>query len=321
MSETEQIIRLIQQLIDNNLDSTSYAIAFKEIADKLNCLFETKIQMDMSSLSLKVQTLINDKNKGIHELKEKLANLEDLINERKALIEQEKKLTDQEKILNEEFKKLQDRLYEIEELKTKKTELEKHENDFAQLEDKVKQIKLDNDVFAKGLIDMLNRVNGLLEATDKALDVQLSKVSADIKDNLQRIYDEKKDLLQSLERGPLKTCSENLDKQLDEIIEDYNKYVVKINAIKKELDAISEKHGDLVEQYNKRYNVDKDIFGVLEEPEAFSKYVNENLTSMGEIIKKFETKIRELVEQRNSLPMLELYKRQNSSNNDNTIST
>ena len=314
---TEKVIALIKEIEQKNPLNCTFA--FLRIAEQLTCLYDKSIESNILSNKQELQKMIDEATTNIRKRKDTIGQLNDKIKEHENMIKEEKELTDQEDVLNEKYQQLQQRLDDIAVLKKKKAELDKPENDFAHLEEEVKQIKLDNDDFANNLFDMMNRVKVLLEPTNNALSEQLSQVREQSKANLNIIKNQKKDLLELLERQTLKTCSEELDKQLDYIIDEYNKYVVKINEIKKKLDEISEKHESQVKQYNDRFNIDKDIFGAVEDPKAFSRYVDEHLKSMEDVLNAFEGKIKELVEQRNSLPLPEIYKKQvTSHNNDST---
>lgn len=300
---TQQVIELIDYIFDR--DSVNCALAYREISNKLSDLYDTKLSTEIS-FTTKLRSQIEEKRKLIKKNTNAIAELVDLVESNKALSEEENRLEKQTKVLEEKKRK-------IEFLKQKKKELEKTTNSFEKLDEEIANITLQNDGLVQQITERLEKMNSLLTKYSTTIDKQSQKVIQVTVENLKKIDRQTKELLTCLNATEFETYAEQLDKELDSQIANYNRYVTKINSIIKELEELEIKCNEVDEQYRQRFDKDKEIYGTLEQPAAINGYLEEKLNEADSFFVEFESKIKSLVEERKNLSMMDIYKRQQDS--------
>ena len=305
---TQQIKELIGQI--EQRDSLNCAQAFLAITERLGILYDQKIKDYIPTATSQVQLRINENKKAMEALQEQLQNLEKLNKNLEQEIDTKKELEEKKQQLEATHTQLQQRHREIEELQKIKTELEKPENDFGALDKEKEQIIIGYEEVVKRQTETLNHVNDLLQKSNNAIDEKLRSVIGTVQENIQNLQNGNADLLKELSTMPLQSGAESLDKKLDEIIASYNKYVVKIQTINKELEKINVEQDAMVKSYKDRYATDREIFGELEEPVAVTQYIEENMREMDDLLATFEKRISELQSLRSTMTIPEIYRRQ-----------
>lgn len=299
-SYTQQVLNLIDQIKER--DFINCALAYKAICEKLDELYSSKISTE-NHLATKLREQIDANKECIISHNDEIAGLLKLIENNKTLMEEEIQLEEQAKKLKEKKKK-------IEILIQKKVELEKASNDFGKLDEEIINISLQNDGLVGTLIEKLNNVNTILSTCTTDMDGILEKIIRQTKENLQRIGNQSQSLLEKLDIKPQISVAAILNQELDDLITNYNKYILKINDIKKELEEVSDRYKEIAEQYRERYDKDKEIYGAVEEPAAFKVYLNDSLQKIDAFLLEFESRIKRLIEERRILPMKEIYEKQ-----------
>lgn len=310
---TQQIRELISQI--EQRDSLNCAQAFLAITERLRILYELKIRDYIPTAKSMVQTKIVERKKTIEELLKQLQDLERLNKNLEQEIDAEKELEGQKQQIEAAHAQLKQRLEKIKELRVIKEELERPENDFDTLDKEKEDILIGYEEVVKRQTKTLNRVNELLQQSTSVMDSELRTLTGTVKDNIQNLQYKNTELLKELSTEPLRSGAESLDKKLDEVIAEYNKYIVKIQKIKEELDIINMRQEAMAQSYKERYDVDKEIFGELEEPVAINQYIEESMKEMDDLLAAFEKRICELVSLSSQMSIPEIYIRQSSKIN------
>jgi methyl-accepting chemotaxis protein len=299
-SFTQQVISLIDQI--EGRDPINCALAYRAISEKLVELYETIISTD-TPLTVKLRDQIEEKRGLIEKHNDTIAKLVEYVENNKAISEEGDQLEKQIEVLEEKKKR-------IETLILKKEELEKVDNGFEKLDKTIADISLHNDELVNQISGKLEIVNSLLTKYSTIIDTRSRTIIQVTMENLKKINGQTKELLNCLNTRDFETSAEQLDKDLDSQITNYNRYVTKINGIIRELEELETKYNEVDEQYRQRFDKDKEIYGTLEQPAAINSYFEERLNEADSFFVEFESKIKSLVEERKGLSMMDIYKRQ-----------
>lgn len=299
-SFTQQVISLIDQI--EGRDPINCALAYRAISEKLVELYETIISTD-TPLTVKLRDQIEEKRGLIEKHNDTIAKLVEYVENNKAISEEGDQLEKQIEVLEEKKKR-------IETLILKKEELEKVDNGFEKLDKTIADISLHNDELVNQISGKLEIVNSLLTKYSTIIDTRSQTIIQVTMENLKKINGQTKELLNCLNTRDFETSAEQLDKDLDSQITNYNRYVTKINGIIRELEELETKYNEVDEQYRQRFDKDKEIYGTLEQPAAINSYFEERLNEADSFFVEFESKIKSLVEERKGLSMMDIYKRQ-----------
>lgn len=304
-SFTQQVISLIDQI--EGRDTINCALAYRAISEKLVELYDAIISTD-APLTVKLRDQIEEKRGLIKKHHDTIAKLVEYVENNKAISEEGDQLEKQIEVLEEKKKR-------IETLIQKKEKLEKIDNGFEKLDKTIADISLHNDELVNQISEKLEIVNSMLTKYSTKIDTRLQMIIQVTMENLKKINGQTKELLNNLNTRDFETSAEQLDKDLDSRIANYNRYVTKINSIIRELEVLETKCTEVDEQYHQRFDKDKEIYGTLEEPTAINSYLEERLNQAESFFIEFESKIKSLVEERKSLSMMDIYKRQQGPTN------
>ena len=304
-SFTQQVISLIDQI--EGRDTINCALAYRAISEKLVELYDAIISTD-APLTVKLRDQIEEKRGLIKKHHDTIAKLVEYVENNKAISEEGDQLEKQIEVLEEKKKR-------IETLIQKKEKLEKIDNGFEKLDKTIADISLHNDELVNQISEKLEIVNSMLTKYSTKIDTRLQMIIQVTMENLKKINGQTKELLNNLNTRDFETSAEQLDKDLDSRIANYNRYVTKINSIIRELEVLETKCTEVDEQSHQRFDKDKEIYGTLEEPTAINSYLEERLNQAESFFIEFESKIKSLVEERKSLSMMDIYKRQQGPTN------
>jgi hypothetical protein len=300
---TKELLEAIDDFIQQQDDIRVCAKIYNDIAEILDKLYEGRIKPNSSSLLPSLQQKVAGRITTIAHTRSQNEELQ-------SLIEQDKVYEQQEQTLLDEHGKLQKRLQKIEDLKKKNVELKKPENQFDYLDKETQNIHLENDKIIKELIDILDRVNELLNNNTTKMDERLRDVIQQTKKNLTLLNTQSKEIISCLDTNPLDLRSKALNKDLEDLIFEYNRYVKKIHSIDEELKKVEEKHSNIVNQYKEQYETDTMIYGNLDERGNVEDYINANAKEIETFFQQFEKMLNELKEKRQRLKLPEIYEKQ-----------
>ncbi len=306
---TKELLETIDNFIQQQDDIRVCAKIYNDIAEKLDKLYEDKIEPNSSSLLPSLQQKVAGHITTIAQTRSQNEELQ-------SLIKQDKVYEQQEQTILEEHGKLQKCLEEIEDLKKKNAELKKPENQFDSLEKETQNIHLENDKIIEELIDILNRVNELLNNNTTKMDERLKEVIQQTKKNLTLLTVQSKEIISCLDTNPLGSRSKALNEDLDRLIAEYNRYVKKIQSIDEELKKVEEKHSNIVKQYKEQYDTDTKIYGNLDERGNVENYISAHAKEIEAFFQQFEKMLNELKEKRQQLKLPEIYEKQYDKENN-----
>ena len=219
-------------------------------------------------------------------------------------VTQNKSLLDQKEQINRKYSELEIRRSEVRTLEIKLAEL--ISIDEQAMEANILSLKETSAASIKVHISALDKLNDLLGNTEELLENVLKENIGIAKANLVSIENNLTAILGLLSHKPLQEAFAGFAKGYDDLVVDYNKYVIKITEIKADLEKISKEHDTVQSEFAAHQMDNEKIYGVLSSREGVLTYVELLNKDIKDRLEKYDQEIRILVEKRDQLPIYEL---------------
>jgi len=297
----ENLIELMKEF-ESTIDSkgTKNGILFLKISEKLlSMAIEKGIFNETALIADNLKNSINDKTNNINEYNLKIRELKNLINENEYIIKRKKEVI-------QDYNDLLRLRPEIEMLQFKHSELEKVENNIKELKINLQHISSGNNTIVENCLFEINKINKILGDSTKSLEIQLKDKIKITNKNILNIENKHIELVDFLSAKPLETAFKILDRDINQLIIEYNTYVEKIKSIKHDLDIIAEKYDSIFELYKKHHFENEVIFGHLQSREGILIYMETLNAEIKRRLSLYDDEIKYMVERRDNFPLYQL---------------
>jgi len=206
--------------------------------------------------------------------------------------------------LEENYEKIEAELKEMNKLKAKNEILSK--TDLACLREEIVNYTGLNTALISNHLNTLSQLNDSITDSEAELESQLSAKVKEAITNLTRLNNTQFDALSNLDKEPIQSKCTEFAELVNSRISDYNTGVEKLKSIKEDLNQISAKHDEVMDEFKIHQLENEKIYGVLKNKEGVLNYVELLSKEISERLQKYDAEIKELVKTRNQLPIYKL---------------
>lgn len=159
----------------------------------------------------------------------------------------------------------------------------------------------------------LHELSDLMATIESKSGQRIKELLAKIERNKNRLKSGRIEAQESLDTElihqqlEIKTFDRNFEEQLKE----YNRYLEKLKDIRQQLDALDEVHLKNLKIYNKYFAENKKIWGELDQRGHTKEYIDEKIAEIAEGLAAFDGQLLEIIAEKNKLEIMEYKPKKN----------